>query len=125
MTAEEIERLVEEAEQRAEEDREVRERTEARLTLDNDVYALRSQLGDKDKLGAIPDDEKATVQAAVKDAIDFMDANPEAGKAELDAARQALQQAAGPIVQRHQRQRGSTAGGTGSDAAHEDDADDM
>lgn len=62
LSTEEIERMVEEAERYAEEDKEIREKIEARNGLENYAYSLKNQVADKDGLGAkIDEEEKDTV----------------------------------------------------------------
>jgi heat shock protein 5 len=62
LSQEEIERMVEEAEKYAEEDKVVRERIEARNALENYAYSLKNQVSDKDGLGGkIDEDDKETV----------------------------------------------------------------
>ena len=51
LSAEEIERMVEEAEKYAEEDKATRERIESRNGLENYAYSLKNQLNDDDGLG--------------------------------------------------------------------------
>ncbi|CCD20294.1 Hsp70 protein MreB Mbl protein FGGY family of carbohydrate kinases C terminal domain [Trypanosoma vivax] len=101
LSEEEIERMVREAAEFENEDRKVRERVDARNTLESVTYSLRSQVNDKDKLGGkLSADEKSTVEAAVKEAIRFLDENPNAEKEEYDAAREKLQGVTNPIIQK-------------------------
>jgi endoplasmic reticulum chaperone BiP len=62
LSQEEIERMVEEAERFAEEDKAVRERIEARNGLENFAYSLKNQVNDKDGMGGkLDEDDKTTV----------------------------------------------------------------
>ena len=62
LTPEEIERMVAEAEQFAEEDKATRERIEARNSLENYVFSLKNQANDEEGLGGKLDaDDKETV----------------------------------------------------------------
>ena len=62
LSAEEIERMVEEAEKYADEDKLIRERIEARNGLENYAYSLKNQINDDEGLGGkIDDDERETV----------------------------------------------------------------
>ena len=64
LSAEEIERMVEEAEKYAEEDKAVRERIEARNSLENYLFSLKNQVNDEKGLGGkIDDDDKETVSS--------------------------------------------------------------
>ena len=64
LSTEEIERMVEEAEKYADEDKAVKERIEARNGLENYAYSLKNQVNDKDGLGGkIDDDDKEAVSS--------------------------------------------------------------
>ena len=62
LSAEEIERMVEEAEKYADEDKATRERIEARNGLENYSFSLKNQVNDEEGLGGkIDDDDKEAV----------------------------------------------------------------
>merc|ERR1712014_329297 len=69
LSAEEIERMVAEAEKYAEEDKATRERIEARNGLENYSFSLKNQVNDEDGLGGkIDEDDKEALLEAVKEA---------------------------------------------------------
>jgi len=106
----EIDRLVKIAEENAEDDKLLREKVEARHSLESIAYSLRNQVNDKDKLGGkLSDDEKKTVEAAVKKAIEFLDENTNAEKEEYEEAKSKLQDVTNPIVSKVYQQ-GNTRG---------------
>ncbi|KAJ8443543.1 hypothetical protein Cgig2_017026 [Carnegiea gigantea] len=72
LSQEEIERMVKEAEEFAEEDRKVRERVDARNKLETYIYSMRSTIEDKlaDKIDS---DDKEKVEAAIKEALEWLD----------------------------------------------------
>merc|ERR1711977_793006 len=73
-SAEEIERMVAEAEKYAEEDKATRERIEARNGLENYSFSLKNQVNDEDGLGGkIDEDDKETILDAVKEAQDWLE----------------------------------------------------
>ncbi|RNE99409.1 glucose-regulated protein 78 [Trypanosoma rangeli] len=101
LSEEEIERMVREAAEFEDEDRKVRERVEARNSLESIAYSLRNQVNDKEKLGGkLSAEDKSAVEAAVKEAIHFLDENPNADKEEYDEAREKLQGVTNPIIQK-------------------------
>eukprot|EP00997_Jenningsia_sp_PLL12_P001635 NODE_126_length_2434_cov_125.098532_g109_i0.p1 GENE.NODE_126_length_2434_cov_125.098532_g109_i0~~NODE_126_length_2434_cov_125.098532_g109_i0.p1 ORF type:complete len:610 (+),score=160.78 NODE_126_length_2434_cov_125.098532_g109_i0:49-1878(+) len=68
ISQEEIDRMVQEAEEFEEEDKRVREKVEARNGLESLAYNLRNQINDEEKLAnKLDEDDKATVDEAVKD----------------------------------------------------------
>ncbi|CBZ28490.1 putative glucose-regulated protein 78 [Leishmania mexicana MHOM/GT/2001/U1103] len=111
LSEEEIERMVREAAQFEDEDRKVRERVEAKNSLESIAYSLRNQINDKDKLGEkLGADDKKAVEEAVKEALNFVDENPNADREDFEAARTKLQSVTNPIIQKvYQAAGGSSA----------------
>ena len=94
----EIERLVKEAEEAAEEDRQARENVEAKNQLEAYLYHLRSSLKDglKDK---VSEEDKNKVESLVSDALAWMESHTNGTtKSEFDAKREEVEAVAGPIV---------------------------
>lgn len=101
LSEEEIERMVREAAEFEEEDRKIREQVEAKNNLESTAYSLRNQVNDKEKLGSkLSSEEKAQIEEAVKEAIDFIDENPNADKPEYQAALERLQSVSNPIIKK-------------------------
>lgn len=101
LSDEEIERMVRDAAKFEEVDKKIRERVESKNSLESVAYSLRNQVNDKEKLGAkLSAEEKSQIEAAVKQAIDFIDENPEAEKSEYQAALERLQSVSNPIVKK-------------------------
>src|SRR5258705_9472870 len=72
LSQEEIDRMVQEAEQFAAEDEAQRKKIEALNSLSSFVYGLKSQVGDQEGLGGkISDEDKKTILATVKDATSW------------------------------------------------------
>ncbi|KEG13127.1 putative glucose-regulated protein 78 [Trypanosoma grayi] len=124
LSEEEIERMVREAAEFEDEDRKLRERVDARNSLESIAYSLRNQVNDKEKLGSkLSADDKSAVEAAVKEAIQFLDENPNAEKEEYDEAREKLQSVTNPIIQKAY-QAGGGDGGAGAEE-HPEPMDDL
>ena len=123
LSDEEIERMVKEAALFEEEDRQMRERVEAKNSLETVAYQLKSQVSDKEKLGGRLDAEDTrTVLAAVKEALAFVDENPNAEKEEYEQAKTALTDKTNPIVAKVYKQSSAADGSSGSN--NNADADD-
>ena len=99
LSQEEIDRMVQEAEQFAEEDKLVREKIEARNKLENYAVSLKNQANDDEGLGGkIDDDEKETLLEAVKETQDWLNENADtAEKDDFDEQYEKLSQVAYPI----------------------------
>jgi len=121
LSEEEIERMVREAEEYADEDKKVKERIDARNGLESYLYNLKNTLDDDekgvaDKLAA---DDKEEIESTINEALDWLDENPEADKEEYEDKQKEVEQIASPIM-RNLYQGAGGAGGAGDD---EDDYD--
>jgi heat shock protein 5 len=93
-----IDRMVKEAEEAAEEDKKTKERVEARNSLENYAYSVRNTINDKEKLGAkLADEDRQSIEAALKDTLEFLDTNQQAEKEEYDATYKELEKVVQPI----------------------------
>ncbi|EXJ92954.1 glucose-regulated protein [Capronia epimyces CBS 606.96] len=99
LTPEEIERMVAEAEQFAEEDRQIREKIEARNKLENYAVSLKNQANDEEGLGGkIDEEDKETLLEAVKETQDWLSENADtAEKDDLEEQYEKLSNVAYPI----------------------------
>jgi len=76
LSEEDIERMVAEAEQFAEEDKLLKEKIEAKNTLENYLYTIKNQVNDEEGLGSkISDDDKKKILDAVEAKISWLDEN--------------------------------------------------
>eukprot|EP00299_Pterocystis_sp_00344_P016247 c8151_g1_i1.p1 GENE.c8151_g1_i1~~c8151_g1_i1.p1 ORF type:complete len:649 (+),score=187.65 c8151_g1_i1:66-2012(+) len=110
LSQEEIERMVREAEEYADEDKLVREKVEAKNALENYIYSMKSTIGDESKVGdKISEDDKETITKALSEASDWLDENPGADKDDLQAKLKEIQEVCNPIIS--QLYQGGAAGG--------------
>ncbi|OBZ83181.1 glucose-regulated [Choanephora cucurbitarum] len=99
LSEEEIERMVKEAEEFAEEDKAVRERTESKNKLENYIYTIKSQLADDGALATkISADDKEAIEDAIKDKLAWIDENPTALREDFDEKREELESVINPIT---------------------------
>merc|ERR1712146_796870 len=81
LSQEEIERMVAEAEEYAEEDKKVKEKIDARNEFESQIYSVKGSIAEKEKWeGKITEEEKEQIDEVVKEAIDWLDENQEADK---------------------------------------------
>merc|ERR1712107_937074 len=79
LNQDEIDRMVKEAEQFAEEDKKVKGKVEAKNSLENYLYSTKNTVTDKKKLGEkISEEDKKTVLDAVEEGIKWVDASVDA-----------------------------------------------
>lgn len=115
LSKEEIDRMVAEAEEFAEQDEAIRKRVEAVNNYQNFISMLRTQVTDKEGLGGkLDSSDKATIQQHIKDAEKWMEENGQAAEAQdIEEHLQELQAAISPITAKVYNAGG--AGGAGSD----------
>jgi heat shock protein 5 len=123
LSEEEIERMVREAEEFAEEDKKVKERVDKRNALESYSYGLRNSLNDEEKGVAdkIDDEDKETIEEAVKDVLDWLDDNQEAEAEEYEEKQKELEKIANPIMQKLYQAGGGPGGEGGEDDEDEED----
>ncbi len=100
LSTEEIERMVAEAEQYAEEDKITREKIEARNSLENYAFSLKNQVADEEGLGGkIDEEDKETILEAVKEATEWLEENAATSeKEDFEEQREKLSNVAYPIT---------------------------
>jgi heat shock protein 5 len=100
LSQEDIERMVREAEEFADEDKALRERTEAKNALENYLYSLKNQLSDDSQLGGKLDaDDKEAIEEAVKEKIEWLDdSSVSATKEDFDEKREEVEAIVNPIT---------------------------
>eukprot|EP01111_Echinosteliopsis_oligospora_P014261 TRINITY_DN5338_c0_g1_i1.p1 TRINITY_DN5338_c0_g1~~TRINITY_DN5338_c0_g1_i1.p1 ORF type:complete len:653 (+),score=223.73 TRINITY_DN5338_c0_g1_i1:61-2019(+) len=98
LSKEDIERMVQEAADSAEEDKINRERAESKNSLENYVYSIRNTINDNEKLGdKISAEDKETVENIVKESIEWIEQNQMAEKDEYDAQYKEVEKVVQPI----------------------------
>lgn len=124
LSQEEIDRMVREAEEFAEEDKKVKEKIDARNSLETYVYNMKNQINDKDKLAdKLESDEKEKIETAVKEALEWLDDNQSAEKEDYDEKLKEVEAVCNPIITAVY-QRSGGAPGAGSDGGEDDDSHD-
>lgn len=115
LSEEEIERMVQEAEEFAEEDKKVKDRIDARNGLESYLYNLKNTLGDDEKADQLSAEDKKELEDMIDETLDWMDENPEAEKEEYDEKQKEVEQVANPIM------RNMYAGGAGESGGDDSD----
>jgi len=124
LSAEEIERMVKEAEEFADEDAAVKGKVDARNSLEGYVYNIKNQLDDEEKgLGSkVSAEDKETLLEAVNGALEWMESNQEADAAEYKAKLKEVEGVVNPVVQAvYQASGGAPPGGAGGEEEFSDE----
>jgi len=99
LSPEDIDRMINDAEKFAEEDKRVKEKVESRNELEGYAYSLKNQIGDKEKLGGkLSSEDKETIENAVNDAISWLEKNHEADVEDFKTQKKQLEEIVQPIV---------------------------
>jgi heat shock protein 1/8 len=106
LSQEEIERMVQEAEQYKAEDDANKNRVESKNGLENYCYSLKSSIEGEEVKDKIPEGDKTKLLDAIAETTAWLDANQTAEKEEFEEKQKALEAIAMPILQ-------SMAGGAG------------
>lgn len=110
LSQEEIERMVQEAEEYAEEDKLIKERVDARNGLETYCYNMKNTIEDEDKLaGKLDEEDKEKISEAVQEALDWMDENQDAEADEYKEKLKEVEDVCNPIVSK--AYQGGEAGG--------------
>jgi L1 cell adhesion molecule like protein len=114
LSKEEIERMVNDAEKYKAEDEEAAARIQAKNGLESYAYNLRNTLQDEKVGGALPEDEKTKLSAAVDESIKWLDESQEASKEEYESKQKELEEVANPIMMKfYQQQQGAEGAAPG------------
>merc|ERR1740116_538286 len=106
LSEEEINKIVEDAEKYKAEDEEKRKTIQAKNDLENVAYQMRNTLDDAKFKDLIKDDDKKKVQEAVKETIDWVDANPNAEREEFESKKKEIEDLWRPIITKAYGQQG-------------------
>merc|ERR1711976_1092438 len=99
LTPEDIDRMVKEAEQFAEEDKKLKEKVEARDELEGYLYGLKNQVADKEKLGAkLSEEDAETITDAVEKAIECLEKNQDADPEDYKEQKKSVEEIVQPII---------------------------
>jgi len=122
LSKEEIDAMIRDAEKFADQDKELKEKIDAKNSLENYLYTMRNTIEDKEKLAdKIEDDDKETIKEALSDATDWLSSNEDAERDDFEAKLKDLQSICDPIISKVYKEHGG-AGGPGGydDEDHED-----
>merc|ERR1711862_987819 len=94
----EIDRMVQEAEKYASEDSKLKEKVEAKNGLENYYFTMRNTLQEEKLKDKFESGDKEKIEAAVQDALDWLDKNQLAEKDEFEGKQKELEGVVNPIM---------------------------
>ena len=104
LSEEQIQDMIREAELRAEEDKKIKDNVEAKNQLENYAYQVKNAINDEKSIGGkITADDKETIEAAVKETVEWLDelGNITPEKEESDAKYKDLEKVVQPIFAKY------------------------
>jgi heat shock protein 5 len=122
LSEEDIERMIKEAEDMADEDARVKEQIEAKNQLENYIYSLKNQVGDENQLGGkLSEEDKKTITDALKAKQQWLDANGHsASKEDIEEQKAELESIVNPITSKLYDGGAGGSGGSGEFEAPSD-----
>merc|ERR1711892_1616899 len=122
LTEEQIEKMIKEAEQFADEDKKVKERVDAKNAFDGYLHSMRSAVevsGENKGLNEkLDSEEKEKIMDALKDGQSWVDSNPEADAEEVKEKHKEIEGICAPIISKY---HGAGGGGDGAGGGEEDE----
>ena len=100
LSAEEIQKMVDEAEQFKEDDNKQREKVEARNGLDNYIFSVKQSLNDEKLKDKFTDEDKTSVENKIKEVQEWYDDHLDAEKEEFESKQKELESVFSPIMMR-------------------------
>lgn len=99
LSEDDIERMVREAEEFADEDKRMKERINARNAFEGYCYSLKNTIEDDEKGANIAEEDQETLQEAIRESLEWLDDNQEAEADEYKDKQSELESIANPIIQ--------------------------
>merc|ERR1712061_860419 len=99
LTPEDIERMLKEAEQWADDDKVQKERVKSRNELEQYAYSLKRQVEDKEQLGAkISEEDKTKIVEVVEEKLAWLKENEEGSAEDFKGVKKEVEDIAQPII---------------------------
>ncbi|CAG9460017.1 unnamed protein product [Pedinophyceae sp. YPF-701] len=111
LSKDDIERMVQEAEQYKSEDEAHRLKIEAKNQLENYAYSMRNTTEDEKTAAALSEDDKKTIKDKVTEVIEWLEHNQLAEKEEFEDKMKELEGVCNPIITKMYQAAGGAPGG--------------
>jgi len=121
LSQEEIDRMVQEAKEYEEEDKKVKEKIDAKNSLESYIYNIKNTINDSDKIkDKLTDEDKETLEEIVKTTTEWIDENSSADKDEFDEKQKEVEKTVNPIMSKLYAAGGAGGAGGGGGEADEE-----
>jgi heat shock protein 5 len=120
LSKDEIDAMIRDAEKFAEQDKVLKEKIDAKNSLENYIYTMRNTIEDKEKLAEkIDAGDKDKIKEALNEASDWLKEHEDAEKEDLESQLKELQSVCDPIIAKVYKQHGGQQGQS-EEEEHED-----
>jgi len=111
LSKEDVEKMTADAEKYAKEDEEFKKKVEAKNGLENYCFSMRNSLEEEKLKEKFEAGDKEKIEAAVQEALDWLDKNQLAEKDEFEARQKELEGVVNPIMMKVYQAAGGSGGG--------------
>lgn len=111
LSKDEIERMVNEGDKFKADDEKMKLRIEAKNSFENHCFQMRNTLNDEKLREKFTEDDKKTIEELSKEGLQWLEANPMAEPAEIEAEQKKIEQKFYPIMTRVYQAAGGAPGG--------------
>jgi len=121
LTPEDIQKMIKESEEYAEEDKKSKDKVESRNELESYAYSLKNQINDKEKLGAkIAAGDKEKIEEIIDEKLKWLETNQDAEADEFKTQKKEIEELVNPIISKLYEGAGG-APPPGSDGGHDEE----
>jgi len=113
LSKDDIERMVREAEQYAEEDKQAKEKIDAKNSLESYCYSMKNTISEDKFKEACSDDDKKAIEDKVNEVMAWLDTAEHAEKEEFESMQKDLESVCNPIITKMYQAGGMPEGGMG------------
>lgn len=120
LTQEEIDEMIREAEEFAEEDRVVKEKIDAKNKLETYVYNMKSTMADKEKLAEkLSEEDKEKIEEVLKETLEWLEENVNAEKDDYEEKLKDVESVCNPVIKSVYKKTGGESEEDGEDGHDE------
>jgi len=100
LSKDDIERMVREAEQYAEEDKAAKEKIDAKNGLESYCYSMKNTIGEEKFKEAVSEDDKKAIEDKIDEVMKWLDTAEHAEKEEFESMQKDVESVCNPIIQK-------------------------
>jgi len=125
LSQEEIDRMVQEAKEYEEEDKKLKEKIDAKNSLESYIYNIKNTINDEEKTkDKLSDEDKEALEEVVKSTTEWIDENSNSEKDDFDEKQKEVEKVVNPIMSKLYAAGGESGGG-GSEEEEMPDHDEL